>query len=114
MTKPGWQMHAFSVKQRTPLSISFGGFSSFELRHSFVSSFVINQMAYLDQFLSVIVKHGGSDLHFAEGQPPKMRVHGDIMPIRAETWILPMKWMKPLVSAVTTSSSQTVTVRRFA
>jgi twitching motility protein PilT len=41
-------------------------------------------MAYLDQFLSVIVKHGGSDLHFAEGQPPKMRVHGDIMPIRAE------------------------------
>jgi len=40
-------------------------------------------MAYLDQFLDVIVKHGGSDLHFAEGQPPKMRVHGDIMPIRA-------------------------------
>ena len=40
-------------------------------------------MAYLDQFLSVIVKHGGSDLHFAEAQPPKMRVHGDIMPIRA-------------------------------
>ncbi|MBO0695026.1 MAG: type IV pilus twitching motility protein PilT [Verrucomicrobia bacterium] len=41
-------------------------------------------MAYLDQFLGVIVKHGGSDLHFAQGQPPKMRVHGDIMPIRAE------------------------------
>jgi twitching motility protein PilT len=41
-------------------------------------------MAYLDQFLSVIVKHGGSDLHFAERQPPKMRVHGDIMPIRAQ------------------------------
>ena len=41
-------------------------------------------MAYLDQFLNAIVKHGGSDLHFAETQPPKMRVHGDIMPIRAE------------------------------
>ena len=41
-------------------------------------------MAYLDQFLQIIVKHGGSDLHIAEGQPPKMRVHGDIMPIRAE------------------------------
>src|SRR6266566_3506860 len=41
-------------------------------------------MAYLDQFLSVIVKHGGSDLHIGEGQPPKMRMHGDIMPIRAE------------------------------
>jgi twitching motility protein PilT len=41
-------------------------------------------MAYLDQFLSVIVKHGGSDLHIGERQPPKMRVHGDIMPIRGE------------------------------
>jgi twitching motility protein PilT len=41
-------------------------------------------MAYLDQFLSVIVKHGGSDLHVGVGQPPKMRMHGDIMPIRAE------------------------------
>jgi twitching motility protein PilT len=41
-------------------------------------------MAELDQFLSVIVKHGGSDLHIGEGQPPKMRVHGDIIPIRDE------------------------------
>jgi twitching motility protein PilT len=41
-------------------------------------------MAYLDRLLSVIVKHGGSDLHIAEGEPPKMRMHGDIMPIRAE------------------------------
>jgi twitching motility protein PilT len=41
-------------------------------------------MAELDGFLSVIVKHGGSDLHIAEGQPPKMRVHGDIIPIRDE------------------------------
>src|SRR5438552_1174663 len=42
-------------------------------------------MAYLDRFLSVIVKHGGSDLHIAEGESPKMRMHGDIMPIRAES-----------------------------
>src|SRR5947208_7007035 len=41
-------------------------------------------MAYLDQFLSVIVKHGGSDLHIGEGEPPKMRMHGDIIPIRAD------------------------------
>src|SRR5205809_4562824 len=41
-------------------------------------------MAYLDRFLSVIVKHGGSDLHIGEGEPPKMRMHGEIMPIRAE------------------------------
>ena len=41
-------------------------------------------MAYIDQFLSVIVKHNGSDLHIGEGEPPKMRMHGDIMPIRKE------------------------------
>ena len=41
-------------------------------------------MAYLDQFLNVIVEQGGSDLHVGEGQPPKMRKHGDVAPIRAE------------------------------
>src|SRR2546422_7459081 len=41
-------------------------------------------MAELDRFLSVIVKHGGSDLHIGEEQPPKMRVHGDIIPVRGE------------------------------
>jgi twitching motility protein PilT len=41
-------------------------------------------MAYLDQFLSVIVEQGGSDLHIGEGQPPKMRKHGDVAHIRAE------------------------------
>jgi twitching motility protein PilT len=39
-------------------------------------------MAALDQFLRVIVDQGGSDLHIGEGQPPKMRKHGDIAPIR--------------------------------
>ena len=41
-------------------------------------------MAKLDQFLQVIVKDGGSDLHIGEGQPPKMRKHGDVAPIREE------------------------------
>jgi len=41
-------------------------------------------MPYIDQFLSVIVEQNGSDLHIGEGQPPKMRRHGDVMPIRAE------------------------------
>jgi len=41
-------------------------------------------MPYLDQFLSVLVEQGGSDLHIGEGQPPKMRRHGDVMPIRDE------------------------------
>ena len=39
-------------------------------------------MAILDQLLQMIVKEGGSDLHIAEGQPPKMRKHGDVAPIR--------------------------------
>src|SRR3954464_11932910 len=41
-------------------------------------------MPYIDQFLSVIVEEGGSDLHIGEGQPPKMRKHGDVMAIREE------------------------------
>jgi twitching motility protein PilT len=41
-------------------------------------------MSYIDQFLAVIVAEGASDLHIAEGQPPKMRRHGDVMPIRGE------------------------------
>jgi len=39
-------------------------------------------MAILDKLLAVIVDQGGSDLHIGEGQPPKMRKHGDIAPIR--------------------------------
>ena len=41
-------------------------------------------MADLDQFLQIVVRQGASDLHIAEGEPPKIRMHGDIMPIRAE------------------------------
>jgi twitching motility protein PilT len=41
-------------------------------------------MPYIDQFLAVIVCEGASDLHIGEGQPPKMRRHGDVMPIRTE------------------------------
>jgi twitching motility protein PilT len=41
-------------------------------------------MSYIDEFLSVIVAQGASDLHIGEGQPPKMRRHGDVMPIRDE------------------------------
>jgi twitching motility protein PilT len=42
-------------------------------------------MAYIDQFLQLVVRQGASDLHIGEGQPPKIRTHGDIMPIRDET-----------------------------
>src|SRR5205809_3299730 len=41
-------------------------------------------MPDLDQFLQIVARQGASDLHIAEGQSPKIRTHGDIMPIRAE------------------------------
>ena len=41
-------------------------------------------MAYIDQFFAVLVEQGASDLHIGEGQPPKMRKHGDVAPIRTE------------------------------
>src|SRR5213082_1777503 len=41
-------------------------------------------MADLDQFLKIVARQGASDLHIAEGEPPKIRMHGDIVPIRAE------------------------------
>jgi twitching motility protein PilT len=41
-------------------------------------------MAYIDQFFEVLVNAGASDLHLGEGQPPKIRRHGEVMPIRAE------------------------------
>jgi len=39
-------------------------------------------MPYIDQFFEVLINAGASDLHLGEGQPPKIRRHGDIIPIR--------------------------------
>lgn len=39
-------------------------------------------MPYIDQFFEVLVTAGASDLHLGEGQPPKIRRHGDVIPIR--------------------------------
>src|SRR6266446_4645801 len=41
-------------------------------------------MADLDEFLKIVARQGASDLHIAEGEPPKIRMHGDIVPIRSE------------------------------
>ncbi|MGF1657667.1 MAG: type IV pilus twitching motility protein PilT [Verrucomicrobiales bacterium] len=41
-------------------------------------------MAYIDQFFEYLVHYGASDLHIGEGEPPKMRLHGDLRPIREE------------------------------
>jgi twitching motility protein PilT len=36
----------------------------------------------IDDFFDLVVQKKASDLHLQEGQPPKMRVHGDIVAIR--------------------------------
>lgn len=41
-------------------------------------------MAYIHQFFKVLIEAGGSDLHIGEGNPPKIRRHGEILPIREE------------------------------
>lgn len=41
-------------------------------------------MAAIDQFFYSLIEQGGSDLHLSEGQPPKIRVHGEMAPIREQ------------------------------
>lgn len=41
-------------------------------------------MAYIDKFFQVLLESGGSDLHLSQGQAPKIRRHGEILPIRDE------------------------------
>jgi len=40
--------------------------------------------AYINQFFEVLISANASDLHLGEGQPPKIRRHGEIIPIREE------------------------------
>jgi twitching motility protein PilT len=39
-------------------------------------------MAKIDYLLQYIVEHGGSDLHLSEGQPPKIRLNGELHEMR--------------------------------
>lgn len=39
---------------------------------------------YINQFFKVLIEAGASDLHLAQSQPPKIRRHGDLVPIREE------------------------------
>ena len=41
-------------------------------------------MAQIDPYLSEILEKRGSDLHFIAGDPPRIRVYGDLTPLRAE------------------------------
>jgi twitching motility protein PilT len=41
-------------------------------------------MAKIDEFLREVIKRKGSDLHFIAGDPPRLRVYGDLQPLRPE------------------------------
>ena len=41
-------------------------------------------MAQIDQFLEEIVRLRVSDLHFIAGDPPRIRLHGELSPLRSE------------------------------
>src|SRR6202167_2611552 len=41
-------------------------------------------MAQIDQFLEEIMRRRGSDLHFIAGDPPRIRLHGELSPLRSE------------------------------
>ncbi len=39
-------------------------------------------MSRIDAFLELGVKQGGSDIHLVSGQPPRIRIHGAVEPVR--------------------------------
>ncbi len=41
-------------------------------------------MAKIDEFLAEVLKRKGSDLHFLAGDPPRLRVYGDLQALRPE------------------------------
>ena len=41
-------------------------------------------MAQIDALLRELKERGGSDLHFASGQPPRIRLHGELAPIAGQ------------------------------
>ena len=42
-------------------------------------------MARIDAFLLEVLKRRGSDLHFIAGQPPRIRLYGDLLPLTEQT-----------------------------
>ncbi|MBS0373355.1 MAG: type IV pilus twitching motility protein PilT [Proteobacteria bacterium] len=41
-------------------------------------------MARIDEFLTEVLNRKGSDLHFIAGDPPRLRLYGDLQPLRPE------------------------------
>lgn len=43
-----------------------------------------NAAAHLDRLLAQCIRSDGSDLHFAPGLPPHLRIHGELAPVKEE------------------------------
>src|ERR1700756_5163267 len=41
-------------------------------------------MARIDEFLAEVLNRKGSDLHFISGDPPRLRIYGDLQALRPE------------------------------
>jgi twitching motility protein PilT len=61
-------------------------------------SAVAHQRILIDDLFDIIVERNASDLHLQEGQPPKMRLHGDIQKMRDE--VLTHAEMEQMLSEV--------------
>jgi twitching motility protein PilT len=58
----------------------------------------------IDEFLREVVVKGGSDLHFVAGDPPRMRLHGELQPLRDQR--LDKEFARELLSEVMTRRAQ--------
>lgn len=45
----------------------------------------MNEAIRINSFLELVVQQGGSDLHLISGNPPRMRLNGDIYPVKFRT-----------------------------
>src|SRR5688500_19682735 len=41
-------------------------------------------MPVIDEYLKMVLEKKGSDLHFLAGDPPRIRLYGDLQPLRPE------------------------------
>jgi twitching motility protein PilT len=58
----------------------------------------------IDEFLREVVVKGGSDLHFVAGDPPRLRLHGELQPLRDQR--LEKEFVRELLSEVMTRRAQ--------
>jgi len=67
---------------------------------------IIRHMARIDAFLKLGTDQGCSDIHFAVGVPPMLRMYGDLLPVKFRD--LTHAELESYISEVTTSAQQTL------